>query len=401
MQSVDATRDALLACARAPAQSEILPLLDIAHRVLARPLVARLDVPPHDNSAMDGYAVRSSELKPGVAFEVSQRLPAGSLPSPLLPASVARIFTGAMLPEGADAVVMQEHTSTLPDGRVMFDDVVRSGLNIRRRGEDITDGSSVLAGGLRLKPAHLGLAASVGVASLPVYTQLRVAVFFTGDELQEPGRPALPGHIYNANRYWLVPALRALGCEVLDLGIVPDRLADTRQLLRDAGQAADVVMTCGGVSVGEEDHVKAAVCAEGELQQWRVAIKPGKPLAFGRVGQADFIGLPGNPVAAWVGFIVLVRDFLRARQGEVLPRWQPQGWLPASFRWPRPDPRREEFLRVRVVPDGTSHVLHAYPQQGSAVLSSCVWSDGLARLQPGQVVEPGTLLPVYGWGAGV
>jgi len=243
MQSVDATRDTLLACARLPASSETLPLLDTRHRVLARPLVAGLAVPPHDNSAMDGYAVRSAELQRGVALPVSQRLPAGGQALPLQPASVARIFTGAMLPDGADAVVMQEHTRTLPDGRVLFDEAVSAGLNIRRCGEDIAAGSTVLAAGLRLQPAHLGLAASVGVASLPVYAPLRVAVFFTGDELQEPGRPALPGHIYNANRYWLVPALQALGCQVLDLGIVPDRLADTRQLLRDAGQAADVVIT--------------------------------------------------------------------------------------------------------------------------------------------------------------
>lgn len=400
MQSVDATRDALLARARVPDRSETLPLLDTPGRVLARPLLAGLNVPPHDNSAMDGYAVRCHELQRGVALPVSQRLPAGGQPLPLQPASVARIFTGAMLPDGADAVVMQEHTRTLPDGRVLFDATVTAGLNIRRCGEDIASGSTVLAAGLRLQPAHLGLAASVGVASLPVYVPLRVAVFFTGDELQEPGRPALPGQIYNANRYWLVPALQALGCQVLDLGRVPDRLAETRQLLRDAGQAADVVITCGGVSVGEEDHVKAAVCAEGELQQWRLAIKPGKPLAFGRVGQADFIGLPGNPVAAWVGFAVLVRDFLRARQGEALAPWQPQCCLPADFHWPRPDLRREEFLRVRVVADGGTHVLHAYPQQGSGVLSSCAWADGLARLQPGQAVLPGTLLPVYGWGAG-
>ena len=400
MQSVDATRDALLARARVPDRSETLPLLDTAGRVLARPLLAGLNVPPHDNSAMDGYAVRHHELQRGVALPVSQRLPAGSQPLPLQPGSVARIFTGAMLPDGADAVVMQEHTRTLPDGRVLFDAAVTAGLNIRRCGEDIASGSTVLAGGLRLQPAHLGLAASVGVASLPVYAPLRVAVFFTGDELQEPGRPALPGQVYNANRYWLVPALQALGCQVLDLGRVPDRLADTRQVLRDAGQAADVVMTCGGVSVGEEDHVKAAVCAEGELQQWRLAIKPGKPLAFGRVGQADFIGLPGNPVAAWVGFAVLVRDFLRARQGEALAPWQPQCWLPAGFHWPRPDPRREEFLRVRVVADSTGQRLQAYPQQGSGVLSSCAWADGLARLQPGQVVQPGTLLPVYGWQPG-
>jgi molybdopterin molybdotransferase len=278
---------------------------------------------------------------------------------------------------------------------VCFTAPVLAGQHIRRRGEDIAEGQTVLACGQRLRDADLGLAASVGVAQLQVYSQLRVAVFFTGDELVEPGTPAGAGKIYNSNRYWLVPALRALGCQVLDLGIIPDTLAATRQALRDAAAEADVVMTCGGVSVGEEDHVKAAVEAEGELQLWKIAIKPGKPLASGRVGEADFIGLPGNPVSGYVTFAVLVRDFLRARMGEVVPAWQPLYYLPAAFDWRKPDTRREEYLRVRVAQQGGQLVLQRYPNQGSGVLTSCAWADALVRLQPGQQVQPGDVLPVY------
>jgi len=393
MQTVEQTRDWLLARARVPARTETVPLLQAAGRVLASDLVSTLAVPPHDNSAMDGYAVRAAEAV--AALPVSQRIPAGAVPGPLAAGSAARIFTGAPVPPGADAVVMQEQTEQQPDGSVVFTAAVAAGQNIRRRGEDITEGQTVLAAGQRLRDADLGLAASIGAATLSVHARLRVAVFFTGDELLEPGQPAAAGKIYNANRYWLVPALQALGCEVLDLGIIADNLAATRQALREAAAVADVVMTCGGVSVGEEDHVKAAVEAEGELQLWKIAIKPGKPLASGRIGDADFIGLPGNPVSGYVTFAVLARDFLRARQGEVVPAWQPQYWLPAGFDWVKPDARREEFLRVRVAQQDGRLLLQRYPNQGSGVLTSCAWADGLVRLQPGQTVAAGDLLPVY------
>ncbi len=393
MQTVEQTRDWLLSRARVPARTDTVDLLAAAGRVLAQDLVSTLDVPPCDNSAMDGYAVRAADA--AATLPVSQRIPAGSAPQSLLPGSAARIFTGAPVPPQADAVVMQEQAGVQPDGSVRFTAPVLAGQNIRRRGEDIASGQTVLACGQRLHDADLGLAASVGVAQLQVYSQLRVAVFFTGDELVEPGMPAGAGKIYNSNRYWLVPALRALGCQVLDLGIIPDTLAATRQALRDAAAEADVVMTCGGVSVGEEDHVKAAVEAEGELQLWKIAIKPGKPLASGRVGEADFIGLPGNPVSGYVTFAVLVRDFLRARMGEVVPAWQPLYHLPAAFDWRKPDTRREEYLRVRVAQQGGQLVLQRYPNQGSGVLTSCAWADALVRLQPGQQVQPGDMLPVY------
>ena len=300
-----------------------------------------------------------------------------------------------MIPPQADAVVMQEQAELQADGGVRFTAPVTAGQNIRRRGEDIAVGQVVLACGQRLRDADLGVAAAIGQPQLAVFRRLKVAVFFTGDELVEPGEPAPAGKIYNSNRYWLVPALRQLGCEVIDLGIIADRLDATRAALRDAAARADVVMTCGGVSVGEEDHVKAAVEAEGELQLWKIAIKPGKPLASGRIGDADFIGLPGNPVSGYVTFAVLVRDFLRARMGETVQGWPQPRRLPAAFDWLKPDQKREEFLRVRIVEQDGVQQLQRFANQGSGVLTSCAWADGLVRLQPGQSVQPGDLLPVY------
>ncbi|MDC7698383.1 molybdopterin molybdotransferase MoeA [Vogesella indigofera] len=393
MQTVDQTRDWLLSRARVVDAIEQVPLLDAAGRVLARELVSPLDVPPHDNSAMDGYAVRAADA--ANVLPVSQRIPAGAVPQALAAASAARIFTGAVIPPQADAVVMQEQAEVQADGSVLFTAPVRIGQNIRRRGEDIAVGQLVLACGQRLRDADLGVAAAIGQPQLAVFRRLKVAVFFTGDELVEPGESAPAGKIYNSNRYWLVPALRQLGCEVIDLGIIADRLDATRAALRDAAARADVVMTCGGVSVGEEDHVKAAVEAEGELQLWKIAIKPGKPLASGRIGDADFIGLPGNPVSGYVTFAVLVRDFLRARMGETVQGWPQPRLLPAAFDWLKPDQKREEFLRVRIVTQDGQQQLQRFGNQGSGVLTSCAWADGLVRLQPGQSVQPGDLLPVY------
>lgn len=367
-----------------------LSLLQAAGRVLAQPVTAAIDVPPHDNSAMDGYAVRCAES--GAPLPVSQRIPAGSAPQPLAAGSVARIFTGAPIPAGADAVIMQEQALVGEDGQVAFSAAPQAGQNIRRRGEDIAAGQTILAPGRRLTPADLGLAASIGLARLPVRPQLRVAVFFTGDELVEPGQPLAAGQIYNSNRFWLIPALHKLGCEVIDLGHVGDTLEPTRQLLRDAAAVADVIVTCGGVSVGEEDHVKAAVEAEGELTLWKLAIKPGKPLAFGKVGDADFIGLPGNPVSGYVTLQTLLRPFLLQRMGliETAP-FAPR--FPAAFVWDRPDSKRSEFLRVRKVAGASGWELQLYPQQGSGVLMSCAWADGLAWVQPGQRIQSGDELP--------
>ncbi|MDN0083127.1 molybdopterin molybdotransferase MoeA [Crenobacter sp. SG2305] len=388
--SVDQARAWLLERARPLAGSESVELLAAAGRVLAEAVTATLNVPPHDNSAMDGYALRLADF--GQALPVSQRIPAGSVPTPLQAGTIARIFTGAPIPMGADAVIMQEQAEVQEDGRVLLSGNPEVGQNIRRAGEDIADGQVVLQAGQRLGPADLGLVASLGIAKLTVRRALTVAAFFTGDELTEPGQPLAAGKIYNSNRYWLITSLAALGCRVIDLGIIPDNLAATRAALAKAASEADVVITCGGVSVGEEDHVKAAVEAEGELTLWKIAMKPGKPLAYGRIGTADFIGLPGNPVSGFVTFEVLVKAFLAVRQGGEAAEAVATERLPAAFQWDKPDARREEFIRVRrELVDGHLQLV-TYPNQGSGVLMSCAWAEGLVRLAPGQRVSPGELL---------
>ncbi|MBP8144927.1 MAG: molybdopterin molybdotransferase MoeA [Inhella sp.] len=382
----------LLAGAVAPAEREILPTAEALGRVLAEDLISPVAVPPADNGAMDGYAVRAADA--GLERAVSQRIPAGSWPEPLAPDSVARLFTGAPMPPGADAVVMQEHCQTRQDesGRVWvrLPDAIAAGQHVRRRGEDISVGSTVLRAGTALGPATLGLAASVGAAQLLVQRRLRVALFSTGDELVMPGQPLPPGAIYNSNRYTLRALLEALGCAVQDLGVVPDRLDATVAALREAAQGNDLILSSGGVSVGEEDHVKPAVQQLGRLELWQVAIKPGKPFAQGAVRRADggealFVGLPGNPVSSFVTFLLLARPLLLACMG--VPATAPRRVrLPAGFAWTRPDPKRQEFLRVRLQADGS---LALHPNQGSGVLSSLAFADYLAVLAPGQVVQPG------------
>jgi molybdopterin molybdotransferase len=388
--SFDEALQKLLAAARPVAEIEAVDTVAAAGRTLARAQASGIVVPPLDNSAMDGYAVRVSDVAAsGVRLPVSQRIPAGSVGTPLQPGTAARIFTGAPVPAGADAVVMQELCEHAGEGVVQVNHVPRAGENIRRAGEDIQSGAEILASGTRLAPQDIGLAASVGLATLPVFRRLRVAVFFTGDELSMPGEALKPGGIYNSNRYTLRGLLAALGCEVHDLGIVPDSLDATRAALRDAAAAADVIVTSGGVSVGEEDHVKAAVQAEGALDLWKIAIKPGKPLAFGKVSPREtaFIGLPGNPVSTFVTFLMLVRPFLLACQGaqETAPRGL---MMRADFDWPKPD-RRREFLRVRINGEGG---LDLFPNQSSGVLTSCAWADGLVDNPPAQAVKRGELV---------
>lgn len=375
--SVDEALEQLLAQARPIGGRETVMLGEGRGRVLAEPLVSTLDVPPLDNSAMDGYAVRSADLQANGAtrLPVSQRIAAGRVGMPLAPGTAARIFTGAPVPAGADTVVMQEDT-TSADGEVVIHRAGPPGSNIRRAGEDIAAGATLLTAGTRLGPQQLGLAASVGITRLPVYRRLRIATFFTGDELVEPGQPLAPGQIYNSNRATLVHLLDALNFEVIDLGVVPDRLDATVAVLRHAASRADVILTSGGVSVGEEDHVKAAVSQLGTLDLWRIAMKPGKPFAFGHIEDSAFIGLPGNPVSVFVTFLIFARPYLLARQGvrEVMPR---SYWVEADFDWTKPD-RRREFLRARLVRAGgeTSRV-ELFPHQGSGVLTSTAWADGL------------------------
>ena len=382
------------------ADVERVPTFDALGRVLVAAVVSAIDVPPADNSSMDGYALRVADVpQAGTVLPVGQRIPAGVVGAPLAAGMAARIFTGAQVPVGADAVVMQEQCEAV-EGGVRINAVPQPGQWIRRRGEDVRVGAMVLATGSRLTPQALGLAAGVGAAMLTVCRRPRVALFSTGDELVMPGSVAPealpPGAIYNSNRYTLRGLLQAAGCEVTDLGIVPDQLGATRDALRRAAAAHDLILTSGGVSVGEEDHIKPAVAAEGRIEMWQVAIKPGKPLAFGAVrrergsteaGEALFIGLPGNPVSSFVTFLVAVAPVLRAMQG--LPAALPEALpLPAHFDWPRPDKRRE-FLRVRRNAAGG---LDLFANQSSGVLTSAVWADGLVDNPPGHAITQGEML---------
>ena len=385
--SFDEALARLVAAARPLAAVEEVDTLLAAGRTLAHSQASGIDVPPLDNSAMDGYAVRCRDAAAaGVQLPVSQRIPAGSVGTPLAAGTAARIFTGAPVPPGADAVVMQELCEHAGAG-VALNHVPRPGENIRRAGEDIRAGAEILAAGRRLTPQDVGLAAAVGLARLPVFRRLRVGVFFTGDELVMPGEPLPPGAIYNSNRFTLRSLLDLLGCEVRDLGIVPDRLEETRAVLREAARDNDLIVTSGGVSVGEEDHVKPAVQAEGALALWKIAITPGKPLAFGHVGDAAFIGLPGNPVSSFVTFLLLVRPFILRAQGAAATAPRALA-LRADFDWPAPD-RRREFLRARLNDAGG---LELFPNQGSAVLTSCAWADGLVDNPPAQAIRRGEVV---------
>ena len=382
--SVDEALAQLLAGARPVAEIEQVPTMAAAGRVLAQPQTSTMDVPPMDNSAMDGYAVRLSDLGSSAPkLKVAQRIPAGSVGKPLAPGTAARIFTGAPVPVGADAIVMQEDCSVSGD-IVSIKKTPKKGEWIRLTASDIRKGGLVLAAGKRLLPQDTGLAASVGIKALPVFRKLRLGLFFTGDELVMPGDPLPPGRIYNSNRFTLNGLADAFGCEVRDYGIVPDKLDKTREVLRLAASENDVIVTSGGVSVGDEDHVKPAVEAEGSLLMWRIAMKPGRPLAFGKVKDASFIGLPGNPVSSFVTFLIFVRPFLLKTQGhtETAPRAIDAR---ADFDWPEPDARRE-YLRVKWNAQGG---LDLYPTQDSAVLTSTAWADGLVDNPAGCAIRKG------------
>ncbi|MBN3850049.1 molybdopterin molybdotransferase MoeA [Paraburkholderia sp. Ac-20342] len=414
-----ATADALailLDAARPIDGIETLPTLDALNRVLGADVTSPLDVPPMNTSAMDGYAVRLADLAHGSRLPVSQRIPAGHAPAPLQSGTAARIFTGATVPPGADAVVMQEQTEAAGD-EVTIVHRPQTGEWITAQGADIRQGAVILPAGTRLTPQALGLAASVGCARLAVRRRVKVAVFFTGDELTMPGEPLKPGAIYNSNRFTLRGLLEKLGCEVTDYGIVADRLEATRATLREAARAHDLILTCGGVSVGEEDHVKPAVEAEGRLSMWQIAMKPGKPLAFGAVRRAAgaegaasvgaeasssaasaasaasatptaaetfFIGLPGNPVSSFATFLLFVRPFVLRLAGvqAVVPRALS---LRADFTQAKAD-RRNEFLRARVNAAGG---LDLFANQSSAVLTSTVWGDGLIDNPPNHAISAG------------
>ena len=379
----------LLAHAAPLPGTDTVATFDADGRVLAQDCTSALHVPPQDNSSMDGYAVRCADVAaPGTVLPVSQRIAAGSAGEPLTPGTAARIFTGAPVPPGADAILMQEDCEAVEPGSVRIHAVPQPGQWIRRAGEDITRGAVVLAAGTRLSPAELGLAASIGLHQLPVARRPRVALFSTGDELVMPGEvppdQMRPGAIYNSNRFFLRAMLLRLGCEVTDFGIVPDRREATIAALRDASSAHDLILTSGGVSVGEEDHIKPAVESLGRLDLWQIAMKPGKPFAYGTVGSTHFMGLPGNPVSSFLTFALLVRPFVLRLQGvqEVAPK---SIAATARFDWPRADKRRE-FLRVRRHPQGG---LELFSNQSSGVLTSAAWGDGVVDNPAGQSIAAG------------
>lgn len=360
---------------------ESLSLADAEGRVLAGDLIAGVDLPPWPNSAMDGYALRLADWQ-GQPLPVSQKIFAGQAPAPLQPGSCVRIFTGAPLPEGADCIEMQENCELLEDGRVRFLQPLIAQRHIRPQGQEARIGQRVLAAGTRLGPVQLALAASLGQAQLAVRRRLRVALLSTGDELVEPGLPLGPGQIYNSNRPLLGSWLRRLGCSVLDLGILPDDLEQTRARLLQA-QGVDLILSSGGVSVGEADFLGQVLREEGELELWKLALKPGKPLTCGRYAGVPVIGLPGNPASSLVTFALLARPYLLRRLG--VERVQPlRLQVPAGFSWPKAGSRRE-YLRVRLEQGQAL----AHPNQSSGLLISADWADGLLEVPEGVTFEVG------------
>ena len=377
----------LLKSANPPEQVDILPLAEAQGRVLAEDLSSGINVPPHDNSAMDGYAVNSADLSEQAEkrLPVSQRIPAGKMGTKLQAGSAARIFTGAPIPPGADAVVMQEVCK--PDGdAVIITGPVTAGNNIRRAGEDISTGDTILHAGTRLKPQDIGLAASVGIAEVKVYKRCRVAIFFTGDELREPGEPLLPGQIYNSNRHTMRGLLEKLNCEIIDLGTVKDTLDATKIAMQKAASTADLVITSGGVSVGEEDYIRIALEALGQLDMWRINIKPGKPLVFGNIDGTPFLGMPGNPVSVFATFCIFARPFILKKQG-MTDTTANSFKVPADFEWNKAG-KRHEYVRTRV----DNGKVYLYPNQGSGVLTSTSWANGLAFIPAGKTVQPGDMI---------
>lgn len=396
--SVEQAIAALLKDVQCIKETECIPLVKAHNRVLATGITSPIDVPGFDNSAMDGYVLHTRDV--GLAAQsglaITQRIPAGSTGEKVEPGCCARIFTGAPIPEGANAVVIQE-VCRVENDRLFFEQGLSEKENIRPRGNDIAVGTTVLEPGTVLRAAQLGLAASVGIDKVDVFRALKVAIFSTGDELIEPGQPLAPGQIYNSNRYQLRGLLEAQGCSVIDLGTVQDQFEATRQALLDGSEQADLVMTTGGVSVGEEDHVKAALESVGELNLWRIRMKPGKPLAFGRIGNVPFIGLPGNPVSVFVTFLLFARPYLQGQQGrsDADPNSYP---VQADFSYRAK--QRREYVRVRLRHDTGLPVAESFARQGSDVMRSIAWSDGLVEVMENSSVEPGDtvrFLPFSEW----
>jgi len=394
MKTFDEALHYLLTKVTPTTATETVSVFDALGRVLAEPIVSPVNVPPHDNSMMDGYALHSFDLEHCDTFDVSQRIPAGATPDKLKTGTAARIFTGAPIPEGANVVIMQEQTEAHPGDKVRITaDTTRPGQNIRVIGEDIAVNSTILKAGHKLHPQDLGLISSIGFSKVVVYKQLTIATFTTGDELLEPGEPAAPGKIYNANRYVLAGLVPQLGFKLIDLGRVEDTLEATVEAMKKAAEYADVVITTGGVSVGEEDHIKPAIEQLGGLDMWKVKMKPGKPLAYGDINGTPFIGLPGNPVSAFATFNLFAHPYLLKMQGASEIKAKPI-WLEADFEWLKAGFRRE-FARARLVNKNQTSVVEIYPNQGSGVLTSTVWADGFVVIPEDTQIHKGDKVAFY------
>ena len=397
MMSADSALDFLLKAALGPNKTEVVGLDDALGRILSEEINSSINVPGFDNSAMDGYtiALANEHLnKENLSFAIVDRIPAGSTGNELNEGCAARIFTGAPIPKGANTVIMQEECQLSEDGsQITINRAINLNENIRPTGNDIVEGGVILQRGRQLQPQDISLAASVGVDKLSVFSQIKVGVFFTGDELVEPGNPLAPGKIYNSNRYALVALLKQVGCEVINLGNIEDKFESTCYALSELSGKCDLIMTTGGVSVGGEDHVKGAVESLGKLNLWKIRMKPGKPLAFGKVDNTAFIGLPGNPVSSFVTFAIFALPFIKKMQGN--SKYQANAIkVQANFDCKRAKPRRE-YARARLDYSTGSAKADLFPKQGSDVMSSIVWADGIIEIPENTTFEAGELLNYY------
>lgn len=394
MKTFDEALQYLLSQVTITNKTETISITNALGRILANDITSPVNVPPHHNSMMDGYALHSFDLEHNKVLPISQRIPAGSVPQPLKPGTAARIFTGAPIPEGANIVVIQEETETLADNQVKITtDHIRPQQNIRHTGEDITANATILKAGHKLRPQDMGLITSIGIKEVDVYQPLTIATFTTGDELLEPGETPAPGKIFNANRYVLAGAIPDLGFNLIDLGRVADTLDATMEAMKQAAELADVVMTTGGVSVGEEDHIKPAIERLGTLNMWKVKMKPGKPLAFGDIQGTPFIGLPGNPVSAFATFNLFAHPYLLKMQGASEIKAKPI-WIDAGFDWKKPGFRRE-FARAKLVNRNQQTQVELYPNQGSGVLTSTVWAEGFVVIPEDTTIQQGDKVAFY------
>jgi len=395
--SADEALEFLLDASTATEKKESVSLDNSLSRILASDIHSTINVPGFDNSAMDGYAIALNDnqlLQKNLSFNIVDRIPAGSTGNELSKGCAARIFTGAPIPKGANTVIMQEECEVSEDGtQITITRTIKLNENIRPTGNDILENDVILSSGKQIQPQDISLASSVGVGELTVYKKIKVGVFFTGDELVEPGIPLSSGQIYNSNRYALVALLEQVGCEVINLGNIEDKFSATCDALESLESQCDLIMTTGGVSVGEEDHVKPAVESLGEINLWKIRMKPGKPLAYGKVKQTPFIGLPGNPVSSFVTFCIFSLPFIKKMQGN--NNYQSKIIkVKANFECKRAKPRRE-YARARIDHSESTPVANLYPKQGSDVMSSIVWADGLVEIPENKTVELGELLNYY------